>query len=50
MGRLGIYNNKEDNIQYVSGNIFVPSKIDYESFEDNEDGKSHQQLCLPHTT
>ena len=51
VGRLSIYINKEDDIQYVSGNIFVPSKIEYKSFEDNEDGRiQNQQLCLPHTT
>ena len=28
---------EDDDIQYVSGHVFVPSKIEYESFEDNED-------------
>jgi hypothetical protein len=36
------------NIQYVSGNVFVPSsKIEYESFEDNEEWKeSHSTMLL----
>jgi hypothetical protein len=35
------------NIQYVSGNVFVPSsKIEYESFEDNEEWKESYSTML----
>jgi chaperonin cofactor prefoldin len=37
----------DDMIQYVSGNVFVPSsKIEYESFEDNEEWKESRSTTL----
>jgi hypothetical protein len=37
----------DDMIQYVSGNVFVPSsKIEYESFEDNEEWKESRSTML----
>jgi hypothetical protein len=37
----------DDMIQYVSGNVFVPSsKIEYESFEDNEEWKVSRSAML----
>jgi chaperonin cofactor prefoldin len=38
---------EDDDIQYVSGNVFVPSsKIEYESFEDNEEWKQSRSTTL----
>ena len=37
---------EDDDIQYVSGNVFVPSKIEYESFEDNEDWEVSKSTTL----
>jgi len=39
---------EDDDIQYVSGNVFVPSKIEYESFEDNEDWEESKSTILLH--
>lgn len=39
---IEITTEEDDDIKYVSGNVFVPSKIEYEHYEDNEESLRQQ--------